>query len=143
MWQRFKTWAARRKHLVELVSALAYVSTAEAGLSMDQVAEMGAEAQRRNNAEGITGILVFNGRNFFQIVEGDREPLYALLRRLRLDTRHMGLSLVYEREQTPRVFGDWGMRTWQSASLPELAGELPKGLDPHLANLARSFARLR
>ena len=143
MWKRLESWAVRRKPHDAPVSALAYVSTAEAGLSAHQVAALGADAQIRNDADGITGILVYNGRNFFQIVEGDCDPLYALLYRLRLDPRHLGVSLVYEQAQTPRVFADWGMRTWQSGSLGEVAGALPKGLDPHLANLARSFAQLR
>ena len=143
MWKPLETWAGRRKQRAVPVSALAYVSTADAALSAGQVMAMGTNAQFRNNGDGITGILVYNGRNFFQIVEGDRDPLYALLGRLHLDTRHSGISLVYEQAQTQRAFGNWDLRIWQANTLRDVAGELPRRLDPQLANLARSFAQLR
>ena len=143
IWTRFKSWVAPHNQHVEMVSALAYVSTAETGLSLSGVAELATYAQARNTEDGITGILIYNGRNFFQVVEGNSEPLYALLYRLHRDTRHVGLSLVYEQAGNPRAFGDWALKTWHSGSLREVAGELPKRLDPQLANLARAFAQLR
>ena len=55
-----------------------------------------AEISRRNNArQDITGILLFDGESFFQILEGDEEAIDSLFDRIRMDKRHDSVCLLY------------------------------------------------
>lgn len=67
------------------------------------------EQSRANNLrDGITGLLVFDGRAFCQFVEGDERPLAALLARLEGDPRHRQMRLLQFGPLTgPRRFPLW------------------------------------
>ena len=66
-------------------------------------------ARELNSLDGITGLLVFNGTHFLQIIEGAERAIDDLLARLRRDPRHSGLEVRDERMVEARSFPDWSM----------------------------------
>ena len=44
-----------------------------------------------------------------QMIEGEREALFALLDKIKADPRHSDFKLVIEGQAVQRVFTDWGM----------------------------------
>lgn len=66
-------------------------------------------AVRHNQADGITGMLLFSGGNFLQVLEGSAEQVKATYERIRLDPRHRNCLVLLEHDVASRQFGRWSM----------------------------------
>lgn len=91
------------------LKTLTYTSLASLDLSSRDVEEILRTAREVNAIEGITGLLVFNGTHFMQIVEGSEQAIDDLLERLRRDRRHSGVEVRDVRFIEERSFPDWSM----------------------------------
>ena len=91
------------------LKSLTYTSFAGLDLQARDLEEIHRTARNANALEGITGLLIFNGTHFLQIVEGSRDAIEDLLERLRRDPRHSGLEVRDERKIQARSFPDWSM----------------------------------
>jgi len=67
------------------------------------------EFSEKNRASGISGCLVYQDGCFMQMLEGTGAALYALMDRIRADSRHHDLRIVIEGPARRRMFPDWGM----------------------------------
>lgn len=67
------------------------------------------DAQEKNKAIGLTGILLYDGRRFLQLLEGDRSTVETLFRKISQDDRHYNVSVLFDREASERAFGNWAM----------------------------------
>ena len=91
------------------LTSLTYTSLARLDLQSSDLEEIHRSARELNALDGITGLLVFNGTHFLQIVEGSRDAIEDLLDRLRRDPRQSGLEVRDERKIQARSFPDWSM----------------------------------
>jgi len=87
--------------------SLTYTSLASLHISAADVEAIHRTARDLNAIDGVTGILVFNGTHFLQIIEGADAAIGDLLERLRRDPRHSGLR--DDRVIDERSFPDWSM----------------------------------
>lgn len=88
---------------------LVYLSSARPKLSAVDVRAILGSAQMRNRRRDVTGVLLFTGRHFVQVLEGRSADLDDLLKIIVSDTRHAGLN-VFSREQiAQRCYGTWAM----------------------------------
>jgi hypothetical protein len=85
------------------------VSTARPGLDQDDLLAIMTIAQRNNQRFGITGLMVFNGFNFMQYIEGDRTAANDRLHRIGQDDRHSDMKILSHREMPGRQFAKWDM----------------------------------
>ncbi len=60
----------------------------------DELARICEQSRANNLRDGITGLLVFDGRAFCQFVEGGQRVIAALLDRLERDPRHHHMRLL-------------------------------------------------
>lgn len=90
-------------------SRLVYVSTAHPDLMLTDLDAILDTARTRNAAEGITGLLVFNGFNFMQLLEGPADSVERVFASICKDRRHTGVVRVLSADADARVFGDWAM----------------------------------
>lgn len=68
------------------------------------------EAARRNNAKrGITGMLLYVERNFFQVLEGDESTVGEVFELIRRDTRHGRVTQIIREPIFERAFSEWTM----------------------------------
>lgn len=80
------------------------------------------ETCRRNNARlGVTGALYFDGRQFFQIIEGDEAVVACLFDMIRRDPRHTDVQIVSRGPIDRRAFGSWSMKIVDGVRKPHLA----------------------
>ena len=86
-----------------------YVSTASVGLSLDDFLAILDVSQQNNQRFGISGLLVFNGTNFMQCLEGDRAAVNDRLHHIGMDGRHNGINVIDNREMVSRQFVGWDM----------------------------------
>ena len=91
------------------LKCLIYTSWARPGIAAGDVDSILASARTNNPLEGITGLLIFNGNAFMQILEGAGSAIDALLERLSTDPRHSNMSIRDSRIIEERTFGSWSM----------------------------------
>ena len=91
------------------LKSLTYTSLAQMDLSADDLHAIHHAARELNALDAITGMLVFNGTHFLQIIEGETAAIDDLVVRLRRDRRHSGLEIRDERMIQERSFPDWSM----------------------------------
>jgi len=91
------------------LKSLTYTSRAALDLTADDLHAIHRTAREQNAIDGITGLLVFNGTHFLQIVEGAEPAIDELLARLKRDPRHSALEVRDERSIEVRSFPDWSM----------------------------------
>lgn len=92
-----------------MLKSLTYSSIAKMHITEGEVRDILESARRNNEIDGITGLLLFNGTFFLQIVEGEPYAVDALVERLRTDDRHSGMMVFDQRGIGERFFPDWRM----------------------------------
>ena len=117
---------------MDLIS-LTYTSLARLDLQESDIDAIQRSARELNALDGITGLLIFNGTHFLQIVEGSENAIDELVERLRSDARHSALEVRDRRTIGERQFPDWSMElvrvsTRYSAAKDTVAGHLPPAL---------------
>ena len=123
-----------------------YVSTA-ADLGDSDIAAILAASQRNNALREITGFLLYNGRNFLQLIEGPGAALLALMRDLYADRRHSGIVRLEDIPIAERSCTDWIMRRIHLADeiavrQDKLDSELPMQLSAQTRRTVLNFAIL-
>ena len=108
--------------------SLTYVSSAVAKLSADQLREILEQSRRNNEPQGITGLLLYKGGNFMQVLEGERDVVLRAKERIAKDSRHRGILVLLEGDIEQRSFASWSMAF---KDLNAAAGEIP-GYDEFL-----------
>ena len=91
------------------LKSLTYTSLARLDLDAADIEAIHRTAREVNALEGITGLLIFNGTHFLQIVEGAPDAVDDLIDRLRRDPRHNGIEIRDQRQSAERSFPDWSM----------------------------------
>lgn len=112
---------------------LIYVSTLRPGCE-DQLAPILASAQRHNSVNGVTGMLLYSGGNFMQVLEGSGVTVQKTYERIAQDPRHDHLELITRVQVNQRQFADWSMGLRQiseqdQARFPEHASWFRYGFD--------------
>lgn len=124
---------------------LTYTSRAPDGLGGEEIERIHASAMTLNALDGITGMLVFNGTHFLQIIEGADDAIEDLLRRLRADARHFDLMVREDRTAETRSFPDWSMALTRVSrgrfeAKQDIARALPENVGDHVRTLIVDMA---
>ena len=88
---------------------LVYVSSAKRPFTRADLLALLAQSRARNAAAGLTGMLLYNGGNFMQVLEGPEEAVNALYAKIGRDPRHSGLMTLLRGPLAARQFADWSM----------------------------------
>ena len=91
------------------LTSVTYTSLARPDLQSFELEEIHHSSRKKNSADGITGLLIYNGTHFLQIVEGGEAAIERLVDRLRSDVRHKGFEIRDKRRIDARSFPDWTM----------------------------------
>jgi len=86
--------------------AISYVSTANRDLNQEEVAELLDLTEIRNNIEGVNGLLIYSGGNFFEVIEGEETKIKELFENINEDPRHRNIMMVFEKEIDKPLFDD-------------------------------------
>lgn len=92
-----------------ILTSVTYTSLAKPDLQTSELEEIHRTSRQSNARDEITGLLVYNGTHFLQVVEGAEEPVAKLIERLRDDPRHKGFEVRDKRRIDGRSFPDWPM----------------------------------
>lgn len=89
---------------------LAYISAARDGVSEADLAGIVAQSQLNNALKDISGILLYNGTHFAQILEGSRHEVEALFESICADPRHTSVIRIAAGPVAGRAFAGWSMK---------------------------------
>lgn len=123
--------------LIEIV----YISTPESSLSDADVVAILETSAANNRERGITGLLLYDGANFVQVLEGAARDVWDTYAEILADPRHRDVRTVHEGRIPRRMFGRWGMayrRIVTGEPILEVARrQLVEGraVDPDLVNV--------
>jgi hypothetical protein len=104
--------------------SVVYVSSAARPFSNSELVELLNKSRVRNEAIGITGILLYKDGNFMHAIEGEEQPVNALLARIERDPRHRGMLILLKEQIEQRRFPDSSMafRNLESSEALALPG---------------------
>ncbi len=66
-------------------------------------------ARRRNHDVDVTGMLIYTGRSFLQMLEGEVGAVQKVFTRIMADSRHTKLRILKDADVQRRLFDDWAM----------------------------------
>ncbi len=86
-----------------------YSSQATKPMAVADLERILADARSGNQARNVTGALVYVDGVFFQILEGDKDAVRALMESIARDSRHHSVKVFHETEVGERAFESWRM----------------------------------
>lgn len=102
------------------MKSILYVSVADPALVSDDIYQLVGNAQQRNTQDNISGVMLYNGLNFLQLIEGEETTIDACFQRILSDKRHSGVVTLRNENCTVREFPLWAMRYSLVEQPPEL-----------------------
>lgn len=103
-----------------MLETLAYASNALVPAHSAEMLDIARACLRNNPRLGVTGALYFDGRHFYQVLEGDETVLACLFDTIRSDPRHADVKLVYRKPIAQRRFTDWSMKFVDGSDMPAM-----------------------
>lgn len=97
-----------------------YVSRTTQPFSRADLQALSDNASARNKLIDVTGMLLFSGGTFLQVLEGRPQAIELLVERIRRDSRHNELRVLRRAPLRQRTFAAWHMGVLNVADLPPL-----------------------
>lgn len=88
---------------------LIYITSAVRPMSDAELLALLQQSRATNTEVDLTGILLYSGGNFLQVLEGDEAAVDALMARIERDPRHRNLITLVRRPIPERMFPTWSM----------------------------------
>jgi len=98
-----------------------YLSSAVELFTEAQLVELLRKSGANNERHGVSGMLLYQGGNFIQVLEGPVEAVDRVLARVAKDPRHRGVIVMSRRPVAEREFGEWSMG-FATMTADEIAG---------------------
>lgn len=89
---------------------LVYVSKESRKLNQTDLDEILAASQNYNDANKVSGILLYVEGRFFQVLEGPSDEVDLLFQTISKDPRHYESTIVAQGDLDKRFFEGWNMR---------------------------------
>lgn len=89
--------------------SLIYVSSSVKLLNTQELFDILRNARANNQKMDITGMLLYKGGNFMQVLEGPDEAVKNLYDSIQKDSRHSGITMLSEEKIVERQFSKWEM----------------------------------
>lgn len=92
----------------ELIN-LIYASSAKRQLNHADLMDILEKSRRNNTRLGLTGMLLYRGGNFLQVLEGTEEAVKERFDVIMKDPRHHHVTMLLKRPVDKRQFEEWQM----------------------------------
>ncbi|WP_058972716.1 diguanylate phosphodiesterase [Type-D symbiont of Plautia stali] len=92
-----------------MLTTILYRSHLHNHVPINMIQEMVNKANDSNQLCGVTGILLFDGLHFFQLLEGPDAAVKEIYHRIGIDSRHHNLVTLMQDVAPARRFGNVGM----------------------------------
>lgn len=108
------------------MEGLVYISTPVSNVTENDVRDILSKARKKNAVLGITGILLFSGSLFVQILEGRPDTLDDMVKSIVSDSRHEDVTVLTREAISERTYEDWTMAYKQldHPDMEQLCGQI-------------------
>lgn len=122
------------------LATLVYRSRCVTPLDDSALKQLVEAALQRNQAESVTGLLIYDGGRFLQWLEGPAESVDRIWQSIRVDSRHTDVEILGHMPTTVRCFPDWGMKLGDRdpSERPDAANDAHMSPPHNLIELLRS-----
>jgi hypothetical protein len=122
---------------------LCYASTATCEMPRDELLALLTYARKRNADDGVTGLLLFQGGHFVQVLEGEPQSVRTTFKRICGDARHTRIALLFEELVSERQYRDWsmGFQALDGSEWMEFPNE--DGTEKDLRSMAEAMGRAK
>src|SRR5690349_14199919 len=103
---------------------LVYVSSAVEPFSDAELLRLLERSRAKNAAVNVSGMLLYEGGTFMQVLEGEEPAVREVHDRITRDPRHCGLLTLLQGPIEKRAFSEWsmGFRNLDSTDFKPVAG---------------------
>lgn len=88
---------------------LIYTSVQQLGFDGQAFELLCEQAAKNNRKQGVTGLLLCNGVEFMQCLEGPKEAVAGVYKKITQDPRHSDIRLLVSEPITELFFNNWSM----------------------------------
>jgi len=88
---------------------LVYVSSATEEMSEEDLLHLLEQSRNRNKRQNVTGMLLYAGGNFFQVLEGVTNDVEEIYDSIVNDMRNEGNTVLLKENIKQRMFPNWSM----------------------------------
>jgi hypothetical protein len=92
-----------------MLVSLIYVSSATHLMGNDELLDILHVSVKNNGPTDVTGLLLYQGGNFMQVLEGPEEGVMTIFGKIKEDDRHKDIILISVEPIKEREFSDWQM----------------------------------
>jgi hypothetical protein len=119
-----------------------YASAASKKMTGEELEEILETARRNNSEKGISGMLLYHGGSFLQVLEGPDEELKGLIAKIKADERNDKIKLLFMDRVDEKEFDDWSMGFVDASRTAELMeGYVNFGAELNALTLEGSLAK--
>ena len=93
----------------DTLTHLIYASTASRRFDKQELLKLLENVRAANARCGVTGMLLYEDLNFFQVLEGPESAITPLFKKIATDKRHTGVVMIIQEPIVERSFADWTM----------------------------------
>lgn len=108
-----------------------------------QVRQLHQACQANNAKRGLTGLLLFTGEHFAQLLEGPPETLSDLVERIARDPRHTSMRTLSHKPLARRACPQWSMRLLEAREVDASVRYVVEAAQPPLAEATDLLALVR
>lgn len=94
------------------MKCLIYKSTPSKDLKDRTLRNMLVDAKKFNRENNVTGCIFINHEKVIQLIEGEKNTIDQLYKRILKDTRHQQIETLLEKEIYTRTMQDWAMAVY-------------------------------
>jgi len=102
--------------------SLIYVSTSVKLLNDEELLDILKVSRENNSSRDVTGLLLYKGGNFMQVLEGPDDVVEAVFETIKADSRHKDVIVLAREQISNRQFPAWEM-AFQNLDNPEVKNE--------------------
>jgi hypothetical protein len=95
-----------------------YTSIATRLFSVEDLREVLDHAREANRRKGLSGMLIYSGGDFLQLLEGPEDAVVETYSKICLDERHESVRKVAQVPIKQRKFADWAMGFADTSEIP-------------------------
>lgn len=127
---------------------IVYASTATARTDDDTQIDILRQSRANNGLNGISGILLSDGRRFLQVLEGTPEAIAHVFAQISADPRHAEVRTLHDELDSRRIFSGWTMASMsddrQTEAIRErlqvLLRSAPEGIRDEFEDILRTVS---
>lgn len=92
-----------------MLHRIIYLSSASKDLTNEEIHNLLLLSKINNKKNNISGLLLFIDGNFIQVLEGEKDKINDLFKKIEIDIRHKNVTKVIEDTIESRQFENWDM----------------------------------